>query len=97
MRLKNKVAAITGAGSGIGEAAAKLFATEGAHVMILELNEAAGQRVADMIGEQATFIQTDVSDHKSVERAFAQIEQQFKRLDVLYNNASIFLGGFIIQ
>ena len=60
--------------------------------MILEFNEAAGQGVADAIGDRAGFIQTDISDHKSVEGAFGQIEQQFGRLDVLYNNASIFLG-----
>lgn len=92
MRLQNKICAITGAGSGIGEAAAKRFAQEGAQVIILELNEDAGQRVAGEIGDAATFIRTDVADADSVKAAFDQINRQFGKLDGLYNNASVFLG-----
>jgi NAD(P)-dependent dehydrogenase (short-subunit alcohol dehydrogenase family) len=92
MRLKDKVCAITGAGSGIGESAAKIFAREGARIAVLEINEDAGQRVASEIGDAAVFIKTDVSDPGCVEAAFKQIDKQFGRLDGLYNNASIFLG-----
>ena len=90
MRLKDKICAITGGGSGIGEAAATLFAAEGAHVAILEINDAGGNKVAAGIG--GTFIKTDVSNPQSVQTAFAQIKDKFGRLDGLYNNASIFLG-----
>jgi len=90
MRLKDKICTITGGGSGIGEAAAKLFAHEGAHVVVLEINEDGGRRVAEDVG--GTFIKTDVSDPQSVQAAFAKIKDKFRRLDGLYNNASIFLG-----
>jgi len=92
MRLKDKVCAITGAGSGIGEAAARLFAKEGARVAVIEISEDNGRKVAEDIGNGAMFIKTDVSDPKSVEAAFATIREHFGRLDVLYNNASVFLG-----
>jgi NAD(P)-dependent dehydrogenase (short-subunit alcohol dehydrogenase family) len=92
MRLQDKVCAITGAGSGIGEAAARRFAAEGARVAVMEINEDNGRKVAGDIGSGALFVKTDVSDAKSVEAAFATIRQHFGRLDVLYNNASVFLG-----
>ncbi|MBE6367657.1 MAG: SDR family oxidoreductase [Lentisphaerae bacterium] len=95
-RLENKVCAITGAGQGIGEAGAKLFAAEGAYVFVLELNEAAGKKcVADILaaGGKAEFIQTDVSNGQSVAAAFAEIMAKAGTLDVLYNNASVYLNG----
>ena len=92
MRLQDKICAITGAGGGIGRAAARLFAAEGAHVVVLEIDETSGQRVTDEIGERATFIRTDVSDPASVKEAFSRIDRQLGRIDVLYNNASVFLG-----
>lgn len=96
MRLKNKIAAITGAGRGIGRAAATLFAREGAQVALLEIDEASGADMEQHIRKQggdALFIRTDVSDAASVKNAFEKIEQRFQRLHVLYNNASVFLGG----
>ncbi|MDD3925870.1 MAG: SDR family NAD(P)-dependent oxidoreductase [bacterium] len=95
-RLEGKTAAITGAGGGIGKAAAELFAAEGAVVVVLETDEKPGRSVADSIndsGGRALFIQTDISDEKSVIAAFSVIEESLGRLDVLYNNASVFLGG----
>ncbi len=97
MRLKNKIAVITGAGSGIGLAAAKLFATEGAVVIILEINTAAGKCAEEFIlkqGGKAKFIETDISDANSVRNAFSVIEDSFGSLNILYNNASIFLGKY---
>jgi len=96
MQLKNKVAAITGAGRGIGRAAAERFAREGARVVILEKDEALGREVEDAIirsGGQARCIPLDVSDPRAVEAAFARIAGEFGALHVLYNNASVFLGG----
>jgi len=85
-----------GRGSGIGRVAAELFASEGAELALLEVNRETGPEAEETIraaGGSACFIHTDISDHESVISAFANIEQQFGRLDVLYNNASVFLGG----
>lgn len=95
MRLRHKVAAITGAGSGIGREAAELFAAEGARVALIERNLPAAQEVARRIadaGGTALAIGADVADPGQVRRAFEQIEQTFGALHVLYNNASIFKG-----
>ena len=95
-RLTNKVCAITGAGRGIGEAGAKLFAAEGAMVYVLELDENAGNACAGEIckaGGKAEFIRTDVSSGESVTAAFELIKARSGRLDVLYNNASVYLNG----
>ena len=96
MRLKNKVCAITGGGSGIGRAAAELFASEGAKVFVLELSDAAGEETVCAIrnaGKQASFIKCDVASHASVKAAFARIAAESGALHVLYNNASVYLGG----
>jgi NAD(P)-dependent dehydrogenase (short-subunit alcohol dehydrogenase family) len=96
MRLKGKVTAITGAGRGIGRAAAELFAREGATVLVLELSADDGRevdRVITQAGGRAHFIRTDVADAASVASDFAEIDRQCGWLDVLYNNISVFLGG----
>jgi NAD(P)-dependent dehydrogenase (short-subunit alcohol dehydrogenase family) len=95
VRLKGKVIAITGAGRGIGRAAAELFAREGATVVVLELSADDGGEVVRVISEaggRAHFIGTDVADPASVASAFAEIDRQFGRLEVLYNNASVYLS-----
>jgi len=94
-RLNGKIAAITGAGRGIGQAAAKLFAQEGAMVAILEINENLGKETEEFInvnGGRAKFFKVDVGDPENVAAVFAQIEDSFGGLHVLYNNASVFLG-----
>jgi len=96
MCLKEKVIAITGGARGIGLAATELFAQEGALVAIMEIDEQAGRRAETAIrdrGGQAVFIRTDVAEEASVKEAFAAIDRRWNRLDCLYNNASIFLGG----
>lgn len=95
-RLDNKVCAITGAGRGIGRAAAERFASEGARVLILELDEETGvetETVINRAGGEAEYVHTDVSDAESVKTCFAHIRERYGRLDVLYNNASIYLAG----
>lgn len=95
-RLNGKVCAVTGGGRGIGEAGAKLFAAEGAYVFILELDPVSGEKCAAEIcsvGGRAEFIQVDVSSGESVGAAFAAIKERAGRLDVLYNNASVYLNG----
>jgi len=91
--LEGKVAAITGTGSGIGQAAAERLAEEGCKVAILERNEAAGATTADRItrnGGEALAITVDVSDEAQVEAAFRKVVETYGRLDVLASNAGIF-------
>jgi NAD(P)-dependent dehydrogenase (short-subunit alcohol dehydrogenase family) len=92
MRLKEKVAVITGAGSGMGKKAAEMFAAEGAKVAVLERNEEVGREAAESIvrqGGEAAFFPCDVADEASVKQAIEGAHQRFGRLDVLYNNAGI--------
>lgn len=89
-RLAGKTALITGAGTGIGRAGALRFASEGAKVVISEINETAGAAVADEIaaqGGEALFVRTDVTDEASVEASIRAATERFGRLDILYNNA----------
>lgn len=89
-RLEGKVAIITGAGTGIGRAAATLFSREGATVVAAELNEDSGRSIVDEIkstGGRASFVKTDVSESESVKSMIAQTATDYGRLDVLYNNA----------
>jgi NAD(P)-dependent dehydrogenase (short-subunit alcohol dehydrogenase family) len=91
-RLENKIAIITGAGSGQGLASAKLFAAEGAKVIVAEWNEANGRDAEKDIvatGGEATFIQTDISKEESVKNMVEQTMNKYGRIDVLFNNAGI--------
>lgn len=92
MKLKDKVAVITGGAAGIGEAGTRRFAKEGAKVIILDVNEAAGKALENELSD-VLFIKTDISDEASVKSAFDMIAEKYGRVDVLYNNASVFLGG----
>ncbi|MBQ2743966.1 MAG: SDR family oxidoreductase [Oscillospiraceae bacterium] len=92
MKLKNKIAVITGGASGIGEAGTRRFTSEGAYVVILDVNEAAGKALEAELSN-VWFIKTDISDEASVKAAFEKIADKFGKIDVLYNNASVFLGG----
>ncbi|HEX7407628.1 MAG TPA: glucose 1-dehydrogenase [Candidatus Binatia bacterium] len=92
-RLENKVALITGAGGGIGRAAAKLFAAEGARVVAVDADERAGRAAVDEVnarGGTAAFIRADVSKAADVQAMIAFAESQFGALHVLFNNAGIF-------
>ena len=89
MRLKDKVALVTGAGSGIGRAIAIEFANQGAAVLIAELNEERGAAVADEIGERAAFTHCDTSAEEDVQAAIASAEERFGGLDIVVNNAGV--------
>lgn len=84
-RLKDKVALVTGAGQGIGEAIARAFVAEGAEVVIAERNPETGQRVAKKIG--ALFVACDVTVQADIDRAVSAAEQTFGHIDILVNNA----------
>ncbi|MFI6377142.1 SDR family oxidoreductase [Streptomyces sp. NPDC050546] len=91
MRFKDKVIIVTGAGQGIGEGYARALAAEGARVVVAELNEEQGQRVAKEIGD-ALFVRTDVADPASAEALIETVIREFGRIDHLVNNAAIFHG-----
>jgi len=90
MRLKGKVAIITGGGSGFGEGMASRFAAEGAKVVVNDLNEAGGRRVAAAIterGGRATFVRADVAKAADVKALVQTTLAEYGRVDVLVNNA----------
>ncbi|OJH17608.1 3-oxoacyl-[acyl-carrier-protein] reductase [Bacillus obstructivus] len=92
MRLKDKVAIITGAANGIGFAAAKRFAEEGAKVVIADFNEAEGvmrQTELNEEGYDVVFVQVDVSNKDSVGMMVEQVVSTFGTVDILINNAGI--------
>lgn len=92
MRLQGKIALITGAGSGIGEASALLFAKEGAAVVAADLNGEAARATAERIaaeGGRASHVQGDVGDPDDARRIVEHAVAAFGRIDVLFNNAGI--------
>ncbi|MEE2768273.1 MAG: SDR family oxidoreductase [Actinomycetota bacterium] len=89
-RFDARVAVVTGAGGGIGEAYARGLHAEGALVVIAELDEKGGRRVAGDLGERALFVPTDVSDPSSTDAMAAATLESYGRIDHLVNNAAIF-------
>jgi len=98
MRLEKKIALITGAGSGIGEATARTFAREGASVVIVDLNDDGGKRVVSDIkraGGNAEFFHADIGDPAQIEKMIKFAVDQFGALDILHNNAIFTTVGHI--
>ncbi|TNE40156.1 MAG: glucose 1-dehydrogenase [Sphingomonadales bacterium] len=88
-RLQDKVAIITGAAQGQGEATARLFAAEGCKVVLTDIKETKGTAVAADIGENALFVKHDVSDEASWAAVVDQAVTKFGTVDILVNNAAI--------
>ncbi len=99
MRLKGKVALITGAANGIGYAAADLFVKEGCNVALIDFNQEAGEGRANALNERGTgkasFFQGDVADRSSVDSFVKQVKEHFGKIDILINNAGITRDGMI--
>ena len=87
--LSGKVAVVTGAGSGIGEACAGLLVERGAKVVIADIDEAAGRKVADRLGDSALAHRTDVTEEADVRSMVEAAVTHFGRLDLAVNNAGI--------
>jgi meso-butanediol dehydrogenase/(S,S)-butanediol dehydrogenase/diacetyl reductase len=100
MRLNNKIALVTGAGSGIGQAIAELFAQEGARVVVNDRYAERAQETARRItqaGGQALAVEADVSSSEAVERMVAQALATYGRIDILVNNAAVGTGDDILE
>lgn len=90
--LRDKVAVVTGGGSGIGEAIAKIFAAQGATICILEIDALNAERVVQTIQKEkgtADFYACDIRNQSAVQETFTAIFQKYQRLDILINNAAI--------
>ncbi len=91
MRFANKVAIVTGGGSGIGAATARRLHGEGACVVVADVNDDAGRTLVAELGARALYRHADVSQWSDVESLVASAVKEFGRLDILFNNAGI--GG----
>ena len=89
MRLRDKVAIVTGGGSGFGEGIARKFVTEGAHVLIADRDAEAGARVAQALGAHVCSIAVDVSNAADVRAMVDAAQQHYGGLDILVNNAGV--------
>ena len=89
MKLEGKVALVTGAASGIGAGIARRFIADGAKVMLSDINDAAGAKLADELGQKAAYHTLDVGEEAQWQTAIAAVEARWGRLDILVNNAGI--------
>ena len=97
MRLKGKIALITGAARGIGAAFAGAYAREGATVAIADIDMARAEQTAKAIGPSAFAIRLDVADQSSIDSAIAETEKRCGAIDILVNNAALFDMAPIVE
>lgn len=96
-RVANKVALVTGAAKGIGAAVVRQLVTEGAQVLISDLDVSAGEALAAQLGDSVDFIRHDVSVEADWQAVAARLLERYGRLDILVNNAGILLPGSVEQ
>ena len=97
MRLKDKVCLITGGAAGIGKTTAERFAAEGAHVVICDVDQNAGEAAIKEIGHDAEFYRVDVTDKASVDKWMNNVTDTSGRIDVLVNNAGIVRDSLLVK
>ncbi len=100
MRLEGKAAIVTGGAAGIGRAICELFASEGARVVVADIDTDGGQKTVDLItdaGGTATFVPTDVSDESAVESLVEASAEAYGQINVLVNDAAAFVFGTVEQ
>ncbi len=95
MRLRDKVALITGGAAGIGKATAERFAQEGAQVVICDVNEELGQATAEALG--VSFHRVDITDRNAVQKWVDDVAQRYGQIDVLINNAGILRDATLVK
>lgn len=89
MRLKDKVAIVTGGASGIGKAMCKALAAEGANVVVVDLDGEKGKAAAQEIGGKSISLQADVTSSASMNKMAEEVDRQFRRIDILVNNVGV--------
>lgn len=100
MKLENKVAIITGSGSGIGRSTALLFASEGASIVVVDIKKEDAAETVQMIhqnGQQAMSVEADVSKSDDTEAMVEQTIRRYGKLDILFNNAGIDIAKSIVD
>jgi 3-oxoacyl-[acyl-carrier protein] reductase len=97
MRLKDKVALITGGAVGIGKATAERFAEEGAKVVICDLNEEQGHATVETLGEGDSFYKVNVADRDAVQEWVDAVAEKYGRIDILVNNAGIIRDSTLVK
>jgi 3-oxoacyl-[acyl-carrier protein] reductase len=97
MRLKAKIALITGGAAGIGRATAEKFIAEGATVILADVNQELGQATAAALGRNAHFYPVNVADRQAVQSWVESVVEQFGRIDILINNAGILRDAQLVK
>lgn len=97
MRLKDRVALITGGAAGIGQATALRFAEEGASVVICDVNEELGRQAASLLGPDGAFYRVDVTNRQEVQAWVDDVAARYGRVDILVNNAGILRDAQLVK